>query len=73
MREKFDPAGEARARAREVAVGVHGEDATVADGWEILPAWRNFCGLEFGGISICVIAAEHYQNYICIALRYVLF
>ena len=60
MREKFDTVSEARAWAREVAIGVHCEDAAIANGWEILPAWWNFCGVEFLRVAFYVVAAEHY-------------
>jgi len=69
VREKFDAVSEARAWAREVAIGVHCEDAAIADGWEILPACGNFRGLKFGSVAICVVAAEHYYDHVGVALR----
>ena len=69
VREKFDAVGEARAGAREVAIGIHCEDAAIADGWEILPALWNFCSVEFLRVAFCVISAEHHQDYVGTALR----
>ena len=69
MREKFDTVSEARAWAREVAIGVHCEDAAIANGWEILPALGNFRGLKFGGVAFCVVAAEHYYNHVGVTVR----
>ena len=60
LREKFDAVGQAWAWTGEVAIGVHGEDAAIADGWEVLPALWNLRGVEFSCVAFCVVAAEHY-------------
>src|SRR5580704_1111316 len=69
VREKFDAVGQARAGAREVAVGVHCEDAAIKNGREILPTFGNFRGVEFLRVAFCVVAAEHYQDHVGITLR----
>jgi hypothetical protein len=69
VHEKFDAVGQAWAWAGEMAVGIYCEDAAIANGWEILPALRNFRGLKFGGVAFCVVAAEHYYNHVGVTVR----
>jgi hypothetical protein len=64
VREELDSMREAGTRARKIAIGIDREDGTVANGWQILPTSWDFHLTEFGGRSMHVVAARHYDDHI---------